>query len=58
MRSAIVDLSEAGRQPMISLCGKYAITFNGEIYNHVELRKKLSEVRFKGHSDTETILYY
>lgn len=58
VRLAIVDLSEAGRQPMISSCGKYAITFNGEIYNHVELRKKLSEVRFKGHSDTETILYY
>ncbi len=57
-RLAIVDLSEAGYQPMLSNCGNYAITFNGEIYNHLNLRKKLSEIKFKGHSDTETILYY
>ncbi|MDC8002354.1 asparagine synthase (glutamine-hydrolyzing) [Aequorivita todarodis] len=58
VRLAIVELSEAGRQPMISSCGKFAITFNGEIYNHLDLREKLPEVDFKGHSDTETILYY
>lgn len=58
VRLAIVELSDAGRQPMISSCGKFAITFNGEIYNHLDLRKKLSEIEFKGHSDTETILYY
>ncbi|SRX52633.1 asparagine synthase (glutamine-hydrolyzing) [Aequorivita sp. CIP111184] len=58
VRLAIVELSDAGRQPMISSCGKFAITFNGEIYNHLDLREKLKEVEFKGHSDTETILYY
>lgn len=58
VRLAIVELSEAGRQPMISSCGKFAITFNGEIYNHLDLRKKLTGIEFKGHSDTETILYY
>lgn len=57
-RLSILDLSEAGNQPMFSDCGKYCITFNGEIYNHLELRQKLSGVSFKGHSDTETILYY
>ena len=57
-RLAIVDLSEAGHQPMISSCGNYAITFNGEIYNHLDFKKKLPEINFKGHSDTETILYY
>lgn len=57
-RLSIVDLSEAGSQPMYSDCGNYCITFNGEIYNHLELRKKLKGVNFKGHSDTETILYY
>ena len=57
-RLSIVDLSEAGRQPMYSDCSNYCITFNGEIYNHTELRKKLTDVNFKGHSDTETILYY
>ena len=57
-RLAIVDLTEAGNQPMVSACGNYAITFNGEIYNHLVLRKQLGEFNFKGHSDTETILYY
>jgi asparagine synthase (glutamine-hydrolysing) len=57
-RLSIVDLSEAGSQPMYSDCGNYCISFNGEIYNHLELRKKLKGVNFKGHSDTETILYY
>ena len=57
-RLSILDLTEAGNQPMFSDCGNYCITFNGEIYNHLELRQKLSGVSFKGHSDTETILYY
>src|SRR5665213_101238 len=57
-RLSIVDLSEAGSQPMYSDCGNYCITFNGEIYNHLELREKLHGINFKGHSDTETILYY
>ncbi|MGQ1891994.1 asparagine synthase (glutamine-hydrolyzing) [Thermophagus sp. OGC60D27] len=57
-RLSIVDLSEAGHQPMISDCGNYVVIFNGEIYNHKKLRSKLSGVSFRGHSDTETILYY
>lgn len=58
-RLSIVDLSPAGHQPMFTECGNYMIILNGEIYNHLELRKKLpKEINFKGHSDTETILYY
>lgn len=58
-RLSIIDLSQAGHQPMISHCGKYALIFNGEIYNHLELRKTLPKnTNFRGHSDTETILEY
>ncbi len=58
-RLAILDLSKAGHQPMISACGKYALIFNGEIYNHMDLRAKLpNDISFNGHSDTETILQY
>ena len=57
-RLSIVDLSEAGNQPMSSVCGNYVIIFNGEIYNHLELRRELHFNNFKGHSDTETLLYY
>jgi asparagine synthase (glutamine-hydrolysing) len=42
-RLSILDLSEAGNQPMYTACGNYCIIFNGEIYNHLELRKKLAE---------------
>lgn len=55
-RLAIVDLSDAGRQPMESPSGRYVIAFNGEIYNHLDLRKKISNVKWKGHSDTETLV--
>lgn len=58
-RLAIIDLSSAGHQPMSSLCGRYVISFNGEIYNHLELRKLLQkdkEIQWRGHSDTETLL--
>lgn len=57
-RLSILELSEAGSQPMFSECGHYAIVFNGEIYNHLTLRAQLKGVSFRGHSDTETILYY
>lgn len=57
-RLSILDLSEAGNQPMYTQCGNYCIIFNGEVYNHLELRKKLTDVQFRGHSDTESILYY
>lgn len=58
-RLAIQDISDAGSQPMHSQCGRYVIVFNGEIYNHLLLRKKLNNeclLSWKGHSDTETIL--
>ncbi len=56
-RLSIQDLSEAGHQPMISTDSRYVIVFNGEIYNHLELRKKYLPYHiWKGHSDTETIL--
>jgi len=55
-RLAIQDLSEAGNQPMQSDDGQLTLVFNGEIYNHFELRKKLSKTQWRGHSDTETIL--
>ncbi|EKB51330.1 asparagine synthase (glutamine-hydrolyzing) [Cecembia lonarensis] len=58
-RLSILDLSAAGHQPMISNDGRYALIFNGEIYNHEDLRQKIkSPINYKGHSDTETILYY
>jgi asparagine synthase (glutamine-hydrolysing) len=58
-RLAILDLSERGAQPMHSACGRYVITFNGEIYNHLSLRKDLEEggvTGWRGTSDTETLL--
>ncbi|MDN3688892.1 asparagine synthase (glutamine-hydrolyzing) [Cyclobacterium jeungdonense] len=57
-RLTILELSEAGNQPMFTDCGNYAIVFNGEIYNHLALRAELGRISFKGRSDTETILYY
>ena len=57
-RLAVLDPSPAGRQPMASACGRYIISFNGEIYNHLELRHELAQFghTFRGHSDTATIL--
>lgn len=57
-RLSILELSEAGSQPMFTDCGNFGIVFNGEIYNHLALRSELKGILFKGHSDTETILYY
>lgn len=54
-RLSILDLSPAGHQPMQSRDGRWWVTFNGEIYNHLELRKELAGP-FRGHSDTETLV--
>lgn len=59
-RLAILDLSPAGHQPMMSACGRFVIVFNGEIYNHAELRAAVEDegatVAWRGHSDTEILL--
>jgi asparagine synthase (glutamine-hydrolysing) len=59
-RLAIIDLSAAGDQPMQSHSGRYAIIYNGEIYNHLRLRGELAATgaacNWRGHSDTETLL--
>ena len=60
-RLSVLDLSDAGAQPMRSDCGRFTVTFNGEIYNHLELRGELEATgpspNWRGHSDTETLLY-
>lgn len=57
-RLAILDVSPLGHQPMISTGGRFVITYNGEIYNHQEIRGKLaaSGATFRGNSDTETLV--
>ncbi len=69
-RLSIIDLSRAGHQPMTSSTGRFVIAFNGEIYNHLELRTELNNsfnsntvhgvasaaLKWQGHSDTETLL--
>jgi len=57
-RLAILDLSPLGHQPMASACGRWQLVFNGEIYNHVELRRRLEAEgqRFRGSGDTEVLL--
>lgn len=57
-RLAIIDVGNSGSQPMVSGNGDYAITYNGEVYNYIELREELERegVVFKTHSDTEVVL--
>jgi asparagine synthase (glutamine-hydrolysing) len=57
-RLAVLDLSPAGHQPMTSGCGRWVLTYNGEIYNHTELRDELSASgrTFHGHSDSEVLV--
>lgn len=54
VRLSILDLSAAGHQPMLSHDRRWAIVFNGEIYNYRELRSELKAVGYKFHSDTDT----
>lgn len=55
-RLSILDLSDAGAQPMRAAIGDAVLVYNGEIYNHAALRKDLERYPFRGHSDTETLL--
>ena len=55
-RLSVLELSQAGHQPMISASSRFVIVYNGEIYNHLELREKLEKRVWRGHSDTETLL--
>ena len=55
-RLSILDLSPAAAQPMASASGRFAISFNGEIYNFAEVRALLPQQQWRGHSDTEILL--
>ena len=55
-RLSIIDLSNAGHQPMVSNDGRYYITYNGELYNFREIKNELRNYQFKTLSDTEVIL--
>jgi asparagine synthase (glutamine-hydrolysing) len=59
-RLSIIDLSELADQPMRSFCGNYIIAFNGEIYNHLDIRKAIEAenngITWRSNSDTETLL--
>ena len=58
-RLAILDLSAAGHQPMVSADGRYVLVFNGEVYNFSELGRQLVQrgVKFRSRSDSEVVLY-
>ena len=59
-RLSIIDLSEAANQPMMSSSGRFVLTYNGEIYNYLEIREELQKlnsiIKWKSSSDTETLL--
>jgi asparagine synthase (glutamine-hydrolysing) len=57
-RLSIIDLSERASQPMLDVSGRYVITYNGEIYNYLEIRSELKSIGviFRSDSDTEVIL--
>jgi asparagine synthase (glutamine-hydrolysing) len=59
VRLAIVDPTDAGRQPMTTPDERYCLVYNGELYNHRDFRAELEAagIRFRGHSDTETLLW-
>ncbi len=59
-RLSVLDLSSSGAQPMQSECERFVMVYNGEIYNHLDIRKNLEvegfPIKWRGHSDTETLL--
>jgi asparagine synthase (glutamine-hydrolysing) len=55
-RLSIIDLSERGAQPMVSADRSWVVSYNGEIYNHEQLRRELPRHEYRGHSDTETLV--
>lgn len=57
-RLSILDLSPSGNQPMTTPDNQLSLIFNGEIYNHLDLKKDIKNIDFIGHSDTETIINY
>ena len=59
-RLSIIDLTNHAVQPMHTLCGRYTLVFNGEVYNYLDIRKELDDsfkIEWKSNSDTEVILY-
>ena len=58
-RLAIIDLSSAGKQPMVTPDGRFALTYNGEIYNFKEIRVELEQLgrKFRSNTDSEVVLY-
>lgn len=58
VRLSIIDLSDAGHQPMLSSDGRYVLVYNGEIYNYIELRKELEKIghQFYTNTDSEVLL--
>lgn len=58
-RLSVLDLTPSGHQPMASGCGRFLIVFNGEIYNHADIRREMDAagaINWKGRSDTEVLL--
>ncbi|MFN3171094.1 MAG: asparagine synthase (glutamine-hydrolyzing) [Hyphomicrobiales bacterium] len=57
-RLSIVDLTDCGHQPMVSQCGRYILVYNGEIYNHEQIREEMqgTKIAYRGRSDSETLL--
>lgn len=56
-RLAILDLSPQGHQPMRSPCGRFVLAFNGEVYNYLDLKRRIgNDYPWRGHSDTEVLL--
>lgn len=55
-RLSIIDLSEAGQQPMTDASGRCTMVFNGEVYNYIELRSELSGYPFRSKTDSEVVL--